>query len=366
VRRYIAITAFLAGLAPPLLGTAAAPRPSASTQEAELKGLDVEVIPGDKVADPFLGDWQGQWAEGWPRDLVAQVICRGAGNYQINFLPAFDQRCPPTAVVQSKAAGKTLRFEQDGWSGQIDGNQLKGTGLFNGKPVAFELAKTTRLSHRLGAKPPPGAIVLFDTNGLRQWEPDGRGGIQEIQWQQIDDYLRTWPPLPAHAFGPSIRARKVFPDFQLHLEFRLPLIAAATGQRRANSGVIIDEFEFYEVQILDSYGLVGYWDDCGAIYTKEAPKVNMCAPPGQWQSYDIEYHAPKFDGSGKLLSKARITVDLNGKLIHKDVDLPYSDKALEARRQKPDSRKPGRITLQHHGDPVDFRNVWLKPLSENG
>ena len=320
----------------------------------------VEVIPGDKAgSDPFLGDWQGSWSKGYPRDLVAQVIPRGDQNYVINFLPAFDQRCAPFAVVQAQANGQRLQFNQDGWSGVIEGDQCMGTGVLRDKPVSFELAKVVRLSPRLDAKPPEGAVVLFDGGDLDQWETTERDGTTEISWQKRDGFVRTWPPLQEHAFGASIRTRRAWPNFKLHVEFRLPLIAAATGQTRANSGVIIEEFEFFEVQILDAYGLPGYWDETGAIYTKEAPKVNMCAPPGQWQSYDIIYSGPRFDDAGNLVAKPRITVDLNGRTIHNDVELPYSERAVKARREKPDTKTPGRIVLQHHGDPVDFRNVWL-------
>jgi hypothetical protein len=216
----------------------------------------------------------------------------------------------------------------------------------------------------LSAEPPPEAIVLYAGDSLAQWESDGRGGVEEITWKQIDEFLRVWPPLDQHAFAAAIRTRRAWPSFQLHLEFRLPLIASATGQTRGNSGIIIEEFEFYEVQILDSYGLPGYWDEAGAIYKKEAPKVNMCAPPGQWQSYDIRYHGPRFGESGELVAKPRITVDLNGKRIHNDVELPFSEAALKNRREKPDLKTPGRITLQHHGDPVDFRNIWIIDLTE--
>jgi hypothetical protein len=194
---------------------------------------------------------------------------------------------------------------------------------------------------------------------LGQWESDGRGGVEEITWKKTNEYLRVWPPLDQHAFAAAVRTRQAWSDFHLHLEFRLPLIAEAIGQTRANGGIIIEEYEFIEVQILDSYGLPGYWDDCGGIYRKESPKFNMCAPPGQWQSYDIVYRGPKFDDAGNLVGKPRITVDLNGKRIHHDVQLPYSDRAVNARREKPEAKTPGRIILQHHGDPIDFRNIWI-------
>lgn len=322
--------------------------------------IDVEVIPGDKVgADPFLGDWQGKFEKGWPADLVAQVIPRGNDSYKVHFLPAFDQRCPPLAVLDATVLDDNLSFNADGWSGKATDGTLTGVGVLKNKPTAFTLRRVVRPSPRLNAKPPENATVLFNGGSLDQWESDGRGGETEITWRQIDDYIRVWPPLEKHSFASALRTRSVWQDFHLHLEFRLPLIAAATGQTRGNSGIIIEEFEFYEVQILDSYGLPGYWDETGAIYKKEAPKVNACRPPGQWQSYDITYQAPKFDSQGNLLTKPRISVDLNGKRIHNDVELPYSKGALKNRREKPDLKTPGRITLQHHGDPIDFRNIWI-------
>ena len=306
--------------------------PSADAADGSQEQTDV--IPGDKAAQyPFLGDWQGKFQAGWAAELVAQVIPRGPQQYLIQLLPAFDHRCPPLALIEATADGTVLRFEHGEWSGTLEGETFHGKGPLRGKPTEFTLKKVVRLSTRLGAEPPPEAIVLYDGESLAQWESDGRGGVEEITWKQIDEYLRVWPPLDQHSFAAAIRTRQAWPSFQLHLEFRLPLIASATGQTRGNSGMIIEEFEFYEVQILDSYGLPGYWDEAGAIYKKEAPKVNMCAPPGQWQSYDIRYHGPRFDESGELVAKPRITVDLNGKRIHNDVELPYSEGAEEPPRE---------------------------------
>jgi hypothetical protein len=321
---------------------------------------ETKVIPGDKAStDPYLGDWQGTFEKGWPKNLVAQVIPRGNGCYTVQFLPVFDQRCPPLAFLEATVEDNRLRFEGEGWSGMFVDGKLTGVGILKKKPTAFTLNKVTRLSPRLGAEPPEDATVLFDGGSLDEWESDGRGGVKEITWKQIDDFIRVWPPLDTHSFASALRTRDGWQDFKLHLEFRLPLIAAATGQTRGNSGIIIEEFEFYEVQILDSYGAPGYWDETGAIYKKEAPKVNMCAPPGQWQSYDITYHAPRLDANGNLVAKARITVDHNGKRIHNNVELPYSERAVKNRREKPDLKTPGRIILQHHGDPIDFRNIWV-------
>jgi hypothetical protein len=134
------------------------------------------------------------------------------------------------------------------------------------------------------------------------------------------------------------------------------------GQLRGNSGMVFEEYAYHELQILDSYGLPGYWNDCGAIYNITAPMVNMCAPPLQWQTYDITYHAPRYDSGLKLRGLARISVDQNGKPIHKDFELPDSEAAEKLRREAPKSRKVGRIRLTYHNDPVEYRNIWLVKL----
>ncbi|MGB2822150.1 MAG: family 16 glycoside hydrolase [Phycisphaerae bacterium] len=321
---------------------------------------------GKQAGDAFLGDWHGAAPEGarQRRGPVAQVFPVGGGEYQINFLPAFDQRCRPWAVVRGKAEGDVLRFDQNGWAGEVRGGRLLGKGTMGNRQVAIEMANVTRPSPRLGAKCPEGAVALFDGGGFDQWEPLGRGGAT-ITWQCDKGVMRAWPPLKEHTFGTSLGARPVFADFQLHLEFRLPLLPEDSGQTRANSGVIIEDYAFHEVQILDSYGLPGYDDECGAIYKAAAPKVNMCAPPLQWQSYDITYHAARYDAGGKLIRPGRITVDHNGKLIHKDLALRVPTGGQVPQRLI-GNRKLGRIRLQHHGDPVEFRNIWMLELKPDG
>jgi hypothetical protein len=317
--------------------------------------------------DPLMGDWQGQWAKGRPRSIAAQVISRGQRRYQVNIVPELDQRAAPLAVLNVQAEGDAIRFEQEGWSGVIEGEKFTGTGSNKGKPVAFEMKKTVRPSTNLGIEPPEGAIVLFDGGGFDHWQAFARNGVSDdVPWKIIDDTMQVGPTFEEHAFGVSIGTRQAFGDFRMHLEFRLPLLAEVTGQNRANSGVIFEDYHFYELQILDSYGLHGYYDECGAIYKIAAPKVNMCAPPLQWQSYDVTYHGPKFDDQGNLKAPARITVDHNGKPIHKDQEFPFSEAAAKARRERPDSRMPGRIKLQNHGDPIEFRNVWIVDLSKTG
>lgn len=156
--------------------------------------------------------------------------------------------------------------------------------------------------------------------------------------------------------GGSIRTKQVFDDCQLHVEFWLPLMPEARGQARANSGVYLQGR--YEVQVLDSYGLDSQNNDCGAIYGVAAPLVNACRPPQHWQSYDIIFRAPKFDETGKVISKARITVLQNGVLIQENVDVL----GITTAGVSGDLKTPGPIMLQDHGNAVRYRNVWIRRL----
>lgn len=316
------------------------------------------------AGDPFLGDWDGGWVrEGAAQrgGMIAQVVPRGEGKYRIGFRPEFDQRCPPFAPpVSAPLDDGRLVFDQEGWSGEAGGDGMTGRGVVRGEAVRFELKKATRLSPRLGATPPPGAVVLFDGSSLDRWEMVAAdGSTHAVAWTIENGELVVVPEFGDHKIGKSMGTRDAFRDFHLHLEFNLPLYPERTGQERANSGVIIEEFAFYEVQVLDTYGLPGYYDECGAIYNIAAPMVNMCAPPLQWQSYDIVYRGPRFDAAGALAEPARITVEHNGRPVHRDQDLPFNERAMVLRQEKPGSRVPGRIKLQDHGYPIRYRNIWL-------
>jgi hypothetical protein len=133
-------------------------------------------------------------------------------------------------------------------------------------------------------------------------------------------------------------------------------MAKARGQGRGNSGVYLQNR--YEVQVLDSYGLAGLDNECGGIYKIGRPRVNMCAPPGQWQSYDMTFKAARFNNAGNKTDKARLTVVHNGVTIHDDIEIPGpTGGALDG-----DESRPGGIYLQDHGNPVQFRNIWVVEL----
>jgi hypothetical protein len=315
------------------------------------------------AADPFLGDWQGRFTRDGnrrPQPVVAQVIPRGGGQYELVFREVFDHRCPVYGRAEGKADGGRLVFRGDGFTGEATGDRMTGKGRRHdnrgeeaGRP--FTLEKVMRPSPRLGAEPPDGAVVLFDGSGFDAWQPD-RG--DEITWKIENGEAHVWPLLERHAIAPGLVTKRAFGDYHLHLEFRLPLLADSRGQTRANSGISFEDYRWHELQVLDSYGLPGYWDECGSIYRFAAPKVNMCAPPGQWQSYDVTYHRPRYDADGKLVRPARVTVNHNGKVVQNDLELPGGN----VPKNRWGSRTIGRIRLQNHGDPIAFRNIWVREL----
>lgn len=202
-----------------------------------------------------------------------------------------------------------------------------------------------------GSEPiPKDAVVLFDGKDLAQ-QFVKCGSDKAPTWKVENGYCQPQ--------GGDICSKQLFKDCQLHVEFWVPLMPDATGQARGNSGVFFMGFT-YEIQILDSYGLTPGAGDCGAIYSITPPMVNACRPPEQWQSYDMIFHAPRFDESGKKIANARITVFQNGVLIHDNAEIPSPTPS----RSMADPKDPGPIELQDHGYPVRFRNVWVRPLPE--
>jgi hypothetical protein len=200
--------------------------------------------------------------------------------------------------------------------------------------------------------PPRDAVVLFDGKSLDNWSrPDGRpagwklleGGVMQAQ------------------NGNIVTKQKFDGHFKLHVEFRVPYRPDKRGQERGNSGVYLQGR--YEVQILDSYGLESKDNDCGGIYGVAAPRVNACKAPTVWQSYDIEFIAPRCT-DGKISEPARMTVFHNGVRIQDDVKFVKDDKPVTNTTAGlgGDPCTPGPIMLQDHGNPVQFRNVWLVPV----
>ncbi len=204
---------------------------------------------------------------------------------------------------------------------------------------------------RTSADPPSDAIVLFDGRDLSKWRSaDG----SPAKWLVRDGYMEVVP-----GAGEIVTADS-FGDCQLHVEWATPAIVKGEGQERGNSGVFL--MGRYEIQVLDSYQNETYFHgQAGAVYKQYAPLVNASRPPGQWQTYDIIFKAPKFDDQGKVTERARVTVLHNGVLIQNNVEIygiTYHDRpALYI------AHPPGQpLHLQDHGNPVRYRNIWIRRL----
>lgn len=201
-----------------------------------------------------------------------------------------------------------------------------------------------------GAAPPSDAIVLFDGSDLSAWEGDDG----DAAWEVADGAFTVAPG------SGNVRTRQGFGDVQLHIEWRTPAEVVGEEQGRGNSGVFM--MERYEVQVLDSYDNRTYSNgQAGSIYKQSIPAVNASRPPGEWQSYDIVFVAPRFDAAGNIASPATITVFHNGVLIQNHFELRgptvfIGEPSYEAHAE----RLP--IMLQDHGNPVSYRNVWVREL----
>lgn len=197
-----------------------------------------------------------------------------------------------------------------------------------------ELTKIERKSPTLGAKPPEGAVVLFDGTSAEAFN----------NGKMTEDKLLIG----------GVTSKHKHQSAKIHVEFRTPYQPNDRDQGRGNSGVYVQGR--WETQILDSFGLEGKQNECGGLYSVKDPDLNMCLPPLAWQTYDIDFTAAKYDDARKLTKNARVTVKLNGVVVHDDVELPDRKSTAAPVEVGPE---PGPLYLQDHGNPVRFRNVWL-------
>ena len=203
--------------------------------------------------------------------------------------------------------------------------------------------------------PPSDAIVLFDGKDLSQWvHRDKEGKIQgNAKWIVRDGYFEVAPK------AGDLSTREEFGDVQLHIEWAAPKEVTADSQGRGNSGVLL--MSLYEVQVLDSFKNASYADgQAGAIYGQWPPLVNAARPPGEWQSYDIVFDAPRFEGA-KLARPAQVTVFWNGVMVHHRKEIMGATVWREVAKYAPHAPELP-LMLQDHGNPVRFRNVWLRRL----
>lgn len=311
----LAIALPLAAADPP---KPAPPKPEPPTYLTPAEG-------GKDYADQgeFLNDWGG-----------AQVIALGADAFRLvtfkGGLPGAGWDKQTRSEMEGKREGESIRFAGNDGVTAVLADGILSIKTATGGPYAMK--KTVRTSPTIGAKPPAGAVVLFDGSSVEEWA----GG-----------HMNDGGLLAAGS-----KTKKKFGDYSLHCEFLLPFKPLGRGQGRGNSGVYMQDR--YEVQVLDSFGLSGEHNECGGIYTKARPAENMCLPPLVWQTYDIDFTAAKFDADGKKTKNAVITLKHNGIVVHDAVEIDGPTGGGQA-----ESATPGPIQLQGHGNPVFYRNIWI-------
>ncbi|SPE28615.1 conserved exported hypothetical protein [Candidatus Sulfopaludibacter sp. SbA3] len=356
MKRFLPLFCFLA------IGTALLS--SAPQQEPAKKGGKKSDKSGPKkvelahpfywaAPDAFRGDWQGA-------GFVAQVIPTmdkvlsvqdsipqqtDNGLYQANIFKQFDAaNDKPVAVLHGELSGGAIAFSGDGWTGTIAEGHFKATG--NGE--SFDLQHITRTPPTLGMKPPAGAIVLFDGTNMDAWAK-----MKEKDWL-TEDGPSPWHLVPGGAMevvprSGGLISHKWFGDAKIHVEFR-------NLGGPANSGVYIQDR--YEANINEMYGRLdgnpcAGFDNCTPAEAK--PGIRCSRPPLDWQTMDIDFHAPRFDAAGNKNADARVTLLFNGTVLYNDRQL--GPVTLNAARLG--EAPTGPIQLQEHGMPVQFRNIWV-------
>ncbi len=219
------------------------------------------------------------------------------------------------------------------------------------RPVPSVIDPGTASTQDSPGHAPSDAVVLFDGKDLSRWaHKDGSAAKWKVENGYAEVVAKTG----------YIYTREAFGDCQLHVEFAEPVPPKGESQERGNSGVFL--MGLYEIQVLDSYENKTYADgQAAAVYGQYPPVVNASRPPGQWQTYDIVFHAPRFAKDGKLLRPARATVLHNGVLVQDNVTLTGPTEHGERPPYKAHPEKLP-LALQDHGDPVRYRNIWIREL----
>ncbi len=276
------------------------------------------------------------------KGLGLQVVALGGAKFDGYLLEGglpgegWDKTKKRTKLKGASEGGVVTLTHVDGLKAVIEKNVAKLTDA-DGKSIG-ELKRTERASPSLGAKPPAGAVLLFDgtKESLANWQSGARISDNGLLME-------------------GVNSKEKFGDHTVHIEFRLPYQPTARGQGRGNSGMYLQGR--HKVQMLDSFGLDGKDNECGGLYSVREPALNMCFPPLTWQTYDVDYTAAKFDDQGNKIARAKLTVRHNGVVIHKDVEVGKPTTAAPSG----DEKGPGPLHLQNHGNPVRYRNIWIVP-----
>ncbi len=320
------------------------------------------------------GNWQGEFthADWQNRTVRAQIVGESWTDYRVDLYVGTPGEKEQKGIVKAKTEKGVPTMQ-----GDVDlGEKLGGVftleakfvkGVFEGTlksksggpDVAFTMKRVLLKSPTLGQKPPEGAIVLMLPVGET---PDQQREIRPRQAELFDkewDVQKRWGVHGDGSIGmmsSSIVSRQEFGDAEYHIEFQTPYMPTERDQGRGNSGVYVQNR--YEIQVLDSFTDEPRDNWCGGIYQQAVPLTNPSLPPGEWQTYDITFKAPRFDANGKKTENARLTVRFNGVLIHDNLELRHQTPG-GANNEAP----KGPLQFQDHGNNVLWQNVWVKPLN---
>lgn len=313
-----------------------------------LAAIAVLSVSATTNADSYMGQYAGTFHADSQVQVpaTAVVIAEAEDRYRIRIETTATGAGREGATVEvygHKRGFECLIGDRSGgyhWGGRIrDGHLSIGSAYGQ----HFELDKIVRTSPKEGLKPPAGAVVLLP---YKQGVKPNLGAWTNQNWKALENGTMQ-------VSKGATRTKERFGDIKhLHLEFWLPLEPLNRGQGRCNSGLFLNDT--YEVQILDSFGLVETSGDCGGLYNVKRPDANASLPPQTWQTFDVEFRAPRLNSDGSVKEAARITVYLNGVKIHDNVELSHGTANPNA-----DQKATGPIQLQDHGHPIQFRNVWL-------
>jgi hypothetical protein len=288
--------------------------------------------PDFLIQGEYVGE--GTWLDGAQAKAGAQVIARGNGQFDLvvtkGGLPGDGwKRGDAQFTLTGLREGDAVTLAGKNGSGKIAEEAMSIAGQ-DGK-AKLQLKHIVRHSPTEGANAPAGAVVLFDGTTADKFVNGKMSGDKNL----IVD----------------AETKQGFSNYTLHLELRLSYMPSAREQERSNSGLYLHNC--YEMQILDSFGLEGKDNECGGFYQLRQPDVNMCFPPLTWQTYDVEFTAPKYQDGNKV-ANARVSVKHNGVVIHPDFELPRNTPGRMG-----EGPAPRPFWLQNHGNQVEFRNIWV-------
>jgi len=321
---------FVSGLCGAFVTPATAADPK-GTVAIELKDVDEDYA--------YQGEYLGATRDAWCRCVSTglQVVALGDGKFQaveyLGGLPGYGWPIGgQKAAYQGTREGRRLTLTGEKNQIVIENGHAIIRQIGNYDAVIGQAGHVQRQSPTQGACPPCNAIVLFDGTNT--------------------DHFKNGQMTPDGLLKEGTETKDAFGDMQMHLEFLLPYMPAARGQGRGNSGVYLQSR--YEVQVLDSFGLDGAFNECGSLYRQRQPDLNMCLPPLVWQTYDIWLRSAQFDTEGHKVCDAVITVWHNGVAVHDNVAITGKTGA-----GSPETPALLPTKLQNHSNPVRFRNMWL-------